>query len=83
MTTEEIEQKVSQINEIMERHDIEVMDDYFHDVFRDKYRKDIFSIKAQRFFDSETEAQEVLNETLSKLVEYDKNHQTTIDANQN
>lgn len=70
MTDLEIEEKVKQINELLEKKDVTILDDYFHDVYQDKYTNEIFRVKSQRFFESQDDANTVLEETLSNLLAF-------------
>ena len=71
MTDLEIEEKVKQINELLEKKQVTILDDYFHDVYQDKYTNEIFRVKSQRFFDSQDDANHALEETLLKLLAFE------------
>lgn len=76
MTDLEIEQKIAEVNEIIQLNGIEILDDYYQDIYRDKYAKEIFRTKSQRFFESQEDADNVLNETLSQLTTFATNNVT-------
>lgn len=73
MTEEEIDNKVKQINDLLEQKDVTIIDDYFTDIYQDRYTNHIFRVKASRFFESQDDANNILEETLSKLISYEPN----------
>lgn len=73
-TQDESDIKINKINEIMEKHEISCLDDYFTDVFMTNKHEFIFRVTSQRFFESQEEANQILDETLNNLIEYSNKH---------
>ena len=71
MTDLEIDEKIKQINDLLEANQITIIDDYFQDIYQDKYNNEIFRVKSQRCFESQEEAENVLEETLAKLLAFE------------
>jgi hypothetical protein len=72
MTEEEYNKNIDKVNQIMQRHGIYAMDDYFTEVYKTKEHKWLFSVKHQRFFESQQEADDILQKVLNYLVKFDK-----------
>jgi uncharacterized protein (DUF2267 family) len=73
MTELEFNEKVDEIEQIMEETGIYSIDDYFTDMFKDKENNFLFRVKHQRFYESQEDANEVLMEVYSNLKKYEKN----------
>lgn len=71
MSEVEFEQKVEKANEIMQKHELVALDDYFTDIYMTKNHEHIFRVKHQRFYESKIESEEILDEILRNLIEYD------------
>lgn len=71
MTDNEIEEKVNKINELLELKEVTIQDDYFTEIFNDKNNNEIFRVTHARCFESQEEANNVLEEVLAKLSSYE------------
>jgi len=70
MSDKEIEEKVNRINELLEEKEITIQDDYFTDIFNDKNNNQIFRVTSSRCFESQEEAENVLQETIDNLEKF-------------
>jgi len=71
MTETKFDEKVERINEIMEKNELCALDDYYTDMYMTKNHDFLFRVKHQRFYESQKEADEVLNEILNQLLKFD------------
>lgn len=71
MTETEFDEKVNKIVDIMESTGIYSLDDYYTDVFRDKEHKFLFEVKHQRFYESQEDANRILQEVYDNLIKFD------------
>lgn len=70
MSDKEIEEKVNRINELLEEKEITIQDDYFTDIYNDKNNNQIFRVTSSRCFESQEEAENVLEETIANLEKF-------------
>ena len=63
-----MEEKIEQINQLLEEKGIDVLDDYFLDFFQ-KDGKTLFTEKSSRLFKTDDEAIETLDEIIQNLKE--------------
>lgn len=70
MSDKEIEEKVNRINELLEEKEITIQDDYFTDIYNDKNNNQIFRVTSSRCFESQEEAENALEETVSNLEKF-------------
>ena len=70
MSDKEIEVKVNRINELLEEKEITIQDDYFTDIFNDKNNNQIFRVTSSRCFESQEEAENILEETIANLEKF-------------
>lgn len=68
MSEEEFENKTRQIIQIMEENGIYTLDDYFTTMYMSKTHEYLFRVTSQRFYESQQEADDVLDEILTNLI---------------
>ena len=73
MTELEFNEKVDEIEHIIDKTGIYSIDDYFTDIFKDKEHNFLFRVKHQRFYESQEDANEALMEVYNNLKQYEKN----------
>ena len=63
--------KLKLINEILEKNDISIQDDYFEDIFKDENNVEIFRVMSSRFLSKYPEKEnELLDEIIKNLNNY-------------
>ena len=65
------QEKLKLINEILEKNDISIQDDYFEDIFKDENNVEIFRVMSSRFLSKYPEKEnELLDEIIKNLNNY-------------
>ena len=65
------QEKLKLINEILEKNDISIQDDYFEDIFKDENNVEIFRVMSSRLLSKYPEKEnELLDEIIKNLNNY-------------
>ena len=64
-------EKLKLINEILEKTDVSIQDDYFEDIFKDENNVEIFRVMSSRFLSKYPEREnDLLDEIIENLNKY-------------